>query len=558
MVNIKNYLIDTEPEDQSYIGVINVENINRLMLSDPSKEINEISEIIDDTSNDTSIPTDLAVKNYVLSSVGDLIPSENLGFQTDWLGVIDGMALNNDGTDFNNGLYYIYLSKSTATTINLEADINNRFRYVTFDGQENIVTTRPACSVQLAPSGAYITTDNTSWFDTDNGYTNPSSCVDHFKYSAIDIKNMTDGIAIKIGNEISPIIVDTIEMGTAYFVDPISYNTARGGWINCDNNLIPDNSQIQPNTQYELLRINSIFIDIDDDTSQYVLESSIGAPFWGYGTSTSKYKYGKDGYWYRYNGTSWIKRPKAWFIGAVACDSTKIVAVKCVSPKQIINDINNIKLEKVSDNIIRTKNITSYVSVFGSLFESKNQYLEWDLSSVLDYPQIFLYIDRTGRTIASSRIPLKSNNGNYVDQHNYWRCVGWCIRDEFYVLHVYDFNGSEPYTTEYYDKITLNSSTPNINRTWVKPMLPNKIKRIKVTCCGSTKVGFNYHQVSDDKDSVISGVQTFWNYKIYNQNGDIYTAVKEFDLNSLPPTVAIYFEDPTNDDAYLKIEYIEG
>lgn len=555
---IKNYLIESEPEIQSYIGITNTENINRLQLPSLDAEINEIVDVINDrNSSEINVPTDLAVKNYVTLSVSNLSGPSNLGFKTDWLGISDGLSLNNDGNGFNNGLYYLYLSKNSNNTVNIQANGVNIFKYVTFDGKENMITTRPNCSVLLAPAGAYITTDNTSWFTSDGDNINPSSCVDHFYYSDIDTKSMAS-FAVKIGNEISPIFINKIEQNRADFVDPISYMVARGGWINCENNLIPDNNPIEPNMQYELLRINSIFIDTDDTTSEWVLESVDGLPNWNIDDPYKKYSYHNDGYWYRYNGTTWVKRPKAWLVGAVACDSNKVVAIKCIPPKQILNNINNIKLEKISNTLIRTKNITSYVSVFGDIFESKNQYLEWDISEVLSYPQIFLYIDRTGRTIASGRVPFKSNNGDYVDQHNYWRCIGWCTKSEGQFINVYDFNGTEPYTNEVFDSTVLNSSTPNISRVWVKPMLPNKNIRIRVTCSGYAKVGFNYHQDSDRKNSLISGIQDFWNYNIYNEDGGLYTAVKEFNLNSLPPIVPIYFENPSNIYDFIKIEYIRG
>lgn len=598
---IKNSLMPVEYDDPNYIGITNNEDINRLSLSplflskndkysqksgitiSADMNIHEISEIItDEESNDESIPTDLAIKNYISNKITNLAAIKNYGYTTDWLGINDGSA-SEVTESFNNGLYYTYLKKGP-TNNSIKIETTRPIKFTTFNGKNHEINdlNKPQnITISLAPTDAKITTDTTmSWFPSGNDTAKDvSSYIDHIYISNIDTKNMR-GYAINIGKEVSSVIYNSnISANRVNFVDPISYLSPRGGWMWCENNTIQENGIISPSTDYPLLKIYSIFVDsTNNDTTGdkdiiWEMIPNDGSPIYTPNISlvpkiSNQYYYNtNDGYWYRWDGSSFIKRENAWLIGAVACDSTKILATKAISPKQIVNNINNIQLEVISNQLIRSKNFNSQVSVFGEIFESRNQYLEWDLSSAPYETQIFLYIDRTGKTIVSNEPPTKGSNGDYISHYNYWRCVGWCTRPTDSGIRVWDFNGSEPYTPELYDKNLLNSTTNNINRIWVKPLIPNNGYKIRVTCLGSSKVGFNYHLEGDISSSTIctrgpsSDVSSnidFEGYKEFSHNDVIGTAIREYNIDSLPPIVPIYFEDPTDETAICKIEYIKG
>lgn len=134
--------------------------------------------------------------------------------------------------------------------------------------------------------------------------------------------------------------------------------------------------------------------------------------------------------WKKYNNSRW-NIVKIAFIGFAVSDKNSTFGIKCNDLGMLLDDINTIRLEKESDDIITSRDKGNTINIFTEILEYKYAKIKWDFNSnLLDESKepntsYYLYINTNGITYISSEVPNYLNNlKTYIHPENYWRCIG--------------------------------------------------------------------------------------------------------------------------------------
>lgn len=136
--------------------------------------------------------------------------------------------------------------------------------------------------------------------------------------------------------------------------------------------------------------------------------------------------------WKRWSGSTWINQ-MAVFAGVCVQDTTNCIASRSADFYRGYSSTNTFELEKYSLNTVRSRVLTSRVSVYGTQFQWDNDFVEWnglvDLDSGVSLTAsttYYCYITSLGKPVLSDVAPHDRTRdllGRY-HTHKPWRCVG--------------------------------------------------------------------------------------------------------------------------------------
>lgn len=165
--------------------------------------------------------------------------------------------------------------------------------------------------------------------------------------------------------------------------------------------------------------------------------------------------------WNKYNGATWDIVNVA-LIGQIISDDTNTIASRSGDFSKQFDQRNNIELEIFSTEVIKAKNQSAQINVYGSLLDIDLTKLTWDITSDLESPIVeaistyyFEYITSDGELKLSDEKPYyRPDLQGYYHPYNSWRCVGVSYND-----------GSGDFAEErnyfMYQKYNPNKKTPN-------------------------------------------------------------------------------------------------
>ena len=135
--------------------------------------------------------------------------------------------------------------------------------------------------------------------------------------------------------------------------------------------------------------------------------------------------------WKRYSGVEFEVINRI-LIGIVVMDDSACIAARSSDFTNAFNGFNNVKLDIESSEILRSRDFSSRVSVYGvEVIQDLNK-LEWNITTDLETGLVetvdidyYVYISTQGQTVLSNEKPYERPDlkGFYHPYHT-WRCLG--------------------------------------------------------------------------------------------------------------------------------------
>jgi len=149
-------------------------------------------------------------------------------------------------------------------------------------------------------------------------------------------------------------------------------------------------------------------------------------------------------YWFDLSANRWKKyagsfsATNAVFLGVCFQDTANCVGARSVYLYREFSGINGIQLERISNTVVRSRNVGSVVSVYGNRFSFDPDNGSWDMAANLDTGVVeaadttyFMYISSLGKRIISDVPPYDSYAQYRGAYHPFrpYRCIGSCHND---------------------------------------------------------------------------------------------------------------------------------
>ena len=159
-------------------------------------------------------------------------------------------------------------------------------------------------------------------------------------------------------------------------------NVFRGYYIDDGGDGI-ERGALSDNDTLTLLNIGYVFVENNGSTTEVSYTTPVYSHNAPSSPSTGDYYYDLSSkLWKRYSGSVWeiINRV---LIGQVVSDTTAVIGSRCLDFAKNFNDFNNVKLEKFSNEIVRSVDPYSRVSVYGNDIAIDNTKTDWNITTDL-------------------------------------------------------------------------------------------------------------------------------------------------------------------------------
>lgn len=193
--------------------------------------------------------------------------------------------------------------------------------------------------------------------------------------------------------------------------------------------------------------------------------------------------------WKSYDSSSYVTA-NATLVGIAIQDTSATIGARSFDFFKNHSSINTVKLEKISSTVVKGRDYSQTVVVYGSTTRYANDLPVWDITADLASgvteaasTTYYLYIKESGDTVIDNKPPYDRGNDLFGLYHPYeaWRCVG-----EFYNNAASDISGVIGYAD--YAPLNAYSVIPsvsghaltvtlaNVNGDPITPQLPVRVE----------------------------------------------------------------------------------
>lgn len=135
--------------------------------------------------------------------------------------------------------------------------------------------------------------------------------------------------------------------------------------------------------------------------------------------------------WKYFDSAAWVSAG-ATLVGLAVINGTNCVAARSFDFFANYSDLNTVEIERLSATEVRSKAISSYLTVFGTTLNWKGDFLRWDITADRDSgvsesasTHYYCYVAENGNPVISDVAPYDRADlrGRYHPYHT-WRCLG--------------------------------------------------------------------------------------------------------------------------------------
>lgn len=395
-----------------------------------------------------SSPTDLAIKNYVLSRISELSSQNyNDGEKEDYYGIYSASV---DSNGMNNFLR-VYPERYSVVT-----DISNPL-VLKING-----ATQTIYNVQTISNSLYIPSNHQITLNCDRPGEEITKYYTEVDYTSITNDNNNNFYIIEIpgtnGFEYSTVRIDR-KAKKIYFEN--NGSVIRGTWRDTSSGFSKIN--VIENTTYNLYEIGYVYIEMSNDGNSFTPHLYYTEPIATLDPKEDLAHSEKDNplaydlisqEWYQFdNSNGNISKINIQIIGMIGVRETNDLPEYVCSfayPNYLeLNQKNTIRLETDGSKVY-SKDGSNTIFMQSSVIKTKNKIYTWEITGNNRYKTCFLYIDYNGNEQVSFDRPWRNPFGGYYLPDKNWRCVGSVFIDgNGTIQNPWDFNGSQGDSEKY-------------------------------------------------------------------------------------------------------------